>query len=665
MELKGPNPNRIPQDLRGEAAEMAELLFELSKAVRIWRSPDLRTAMDEVDESFQEDAGKAVTLVTGKSLRQIGRYKLRRHVGSGAMGDVYEAHDPQLDRSVAIKVPRCDRDVRNRSLFTERFIREARAAAAVRHAHICPIYDAGQTDGQPWVVMAFVDGQSLDAVLANGRIDDTRQAVQIAIHIAEALSAIHQHGIIHRDLKPGNILIDRDQQALLTDFGLALSEMNIGRITCDGVIVGTPVYMSPEQAAGENSKLTPASDIYSLGAVLYEMLTGQAPFRAPLPELLRKIMLHPVPPVASLVPEIDPVLAAIVEKSLAKAPEDRFVTATAFVEALRSWIGSVSSDIAIPAPALSSSVVPVTTQKASPATRRTLLLVAATLVALTLLIRMSPSLVSNTNTAAAGTGTTTEQDPQFTAASRTKGSLKEVPEKPQVLTGKLKISISSDPEKGPVTKSRLSATERGALPLVSGELLQFEVELNQPAYIYLLWVNPDGTTSPLFPWDAEHHKGWDAPILVEGKTAADRLICPDNTTRGFEAGDPVGLQTVVLLARRTPLEEGIRLGELLKALPSTPALQTEFASGPILRGVVTGQTKSTEDPQYDALKSRLSAHFELISVVSFPQVSASANSASEASARTISHREIAKLAILFPETSNAILLESLPRRFQQ
>src|SRR5262249_36535156 len=156
----------------------------------------------------------------------------------------------------------------------QRFRREARAAAQVWHPHVCPIFDVGEHEGQPFVVMACVEGQSLAKRLGeNGRYEDVREAVAGGRPILGAPEALHSHGIIHRDLKPGNILIEPGGRAILTDFGLARPEGDAEHLTSEGAIVGTPAYMAPEQAAGQSERIGPWTDLYSLGVVLYRMLT--------------------------------------------------------------------------------------------------------------------------------------------------------------------------------------------------------------------------------------------------------------------------------------------------------------------------------------------------------------------------------------------------------
>src|SRR5579884_3565328 len=247
---------------------------------------------------------------------RIGRYHILQRLGAGGMGTVYKAHDPQLDRLVALKVPRFDWSPQDRSKRLQRFQREARAAAQVWHPHVCPIYDVGEQEGQPYVVMAYIEGQSLAERLATvGRYEDTSQAVALVRQVLDALAALHARCIIHRDLKPGNILIDASGRAILTDFGLARPEEEGEHLTSEGVVVGTPAYMAPEQAAGQYQSLGPWTDLYGLGVVLYQMLTGKLPFEGPPLQVLARIVHETPPPLRHWRPELSLVLDVVVCKA--------------------------------------------------------------------------------------------------------------------------------------------------------------------------------------------------------------------------------------------------------------------------------------------------------------------------------------------------------------
>jgi hypothetical protein len=266
---------------------------------------------------------------------KIGRYLILGRLGAGGMGTVYKAQDPHLDRIVALKVPRIDTSTQDRAKRVERFQREARSAAQVWHPHVCPTYDVGEHDGQPYVVMAFVQGQSLAERLARqGRFEDVGEAITLILQVLDALAAVHGHGIVHRDLKPSNILLDAAGRAVLTDFGLARPDQDAERLTSEGVIVGTPAYMAPEQAAGQSERVGPWTDLYSLGVVLFEMLTGRLPFEGAALAVLNKILHEPAPPLSRLRPYLDPRLETVLRKALDKNPEARFQTAGQFRDAL-------------------------------------------------------------------------------------------------------------------------------------------------------------------------------------------------------------------------------------------------------------------------------------------------------------------------------------------
>ena len=260
-----------------------------------------------------------------------GRYRLERQLGQGGMATVYLARDLKHDRDVALKLLRPELAS---SIGPERFQREIRLAAQLSHPHILPLFDSGDIDGLFYYVMPCVSGQSLRDRLANERMLPVAEAVRIAREVAGALDHAHRHGIVHRDIKPENIMF-QDGHALVADFGIgkALSSVPSHTLTEEGMSIGTPAYMSPEQAAGES--VDGRSDIYSLGCVLYEMLVGEAPFTGPsIQAVIAKRFIQTPADVAGLREGIPGPVARTVQRALARAPVDRIDTAATFATML-------------------------------------------------------------------------------------------------------------------------------------------------------------------------------------------------------------------------------------------------------------------------------------------------------------------------------------------
>jgi class 3 adenylate cyclase len=269
------------------------------------------------------------------SPEQVGRYCIRRLLGRGGMGTVYLAHDTRLDRDVALKVPH--REVAADPLALERFYREARAAAHLHHPNICQIYDVDQADGVHYLTMAFVEGRALSDLVPTFP-DRPREAAALVRTLALAVAEAHARGVVHRDLKPANVLIDGRGEPVVMDFGLARRVEVDAALSREGMILGTPAYMSPEQAAGDLAAVGPASDVYSLGVILYELLTGQLPFRGKVTAVLAQVLRDEPPPPSRSRADLDPRLEAVCLQALAKDPARRPAGMLALADLLTAYL---------------------------------------------------------------------------------------------------------------------------------------------------------------------------------------------------------------------------------------------------------------------------------------------------------------------------------------
>ncbi|HEX3735572.1 MAG TPA: PASTA domain-containing protein [Solirubrobacterales bacterium] len=256
-----------------------------------------------------------------------GRYRVLRRLGSGGMADVWLAEDAHLQRQVALKV--LHRRFAQDREFVERFRREAEAAARLQHPNIVAVFDRGEFEGTYYIAMQYVDGPTLKALIDSGLTAE--QAVALIRQVLEAARFAHRHGIVHRDLKPQNVIVDGDGKAVVTDFGIARA--GVSEITQTGSVMGTPHYLSPEQAQGFD--VTAVSDLYSIGVLLYEALTGRVPFEADsaVAVAMKQISQTPQRP-SSINPRVSPALDAVVMRALEKEPGERFQSADAFIAAL-------------------------------------------------------------------------------------------------------------------------------------------------------------------------------------------------------------------------------------------------------------------------------------------------------------------------------------------
>jgi len=276
----------------------------------------------------------------GRPLTALGRYRIERELGRGAMGVVYLARDPKINRMLAIKAIALATEFSEFELAgaRERFFREAEMAGRLNHPNIVVIYDAGEDQGLAYIVMEYLRGGHLSDYTSGARMLPTATVLDVTARVADALHYAHRQNVIHRDIKPANIMFDADSNALkITDFGIA--RLTDGGGTKTGIVLGTPSFMSPEQLEGK--RLDGRSDLFSLGVSFYQLTCGQLPFRADsMTALMYKIANEAHTPLAAIRPDLSPAVDRIVNRALAKRPEDRFQTGAEMAQALRACLGS-------------------------------------------------------------------------------------------------------------------------------------------------------------------------------------------------------------------------------------------------------------------------------------------------------------------------------------
>lgn len=342
--------NRALADAPPDGAELKDRFPEIADRIDLQTIADQAAAdgsrsrrsddssADESDRAGHPEPPSGTDSATGLLPgNRFGRYEIRQRIGHGSMGAVYLAWDTRLRREVALKIPHFDRtaDVE----LIEQFRSEAVAMAQVHHPAVCPVFDAFEVDGTFALTMARVDGQHLGDWIAHRRIDQ-QQAAELVLALTRGVDAIHERGVIHRDIKPANVVVNRRGEPVLTDFGLA-QRLDGTQTPRDGErLSGTPAYMAPEQIDGEVAA-DPRSDVYSLGVLLFQMLTGDLPFSGDLKTVLDAVRHQPPPKPSSLRPGLNRTLELICLKALEKQPDDRFGSAEAMAQSLESCVGSL------------------------------------------------------------------------------------------------------------------------------------------------------------------------------------------------------------------------------------------------------------------------------------------------------------------------------------
>ncbi len=592
-------------------------------------SPPVADPPDSPDLGFLEPARAA------GELGRLGEHRILRVLGHGGMGLVLLAEDPGLQRQVAVKVmlPECARGESSR----QRFLREGRAMAALKSDHVVTVHQVGQVGDVPFLAMELLQGETLAARLKRGGQLPWREVVQVGLETAEGLAAAHECGLIHRDVKPANLwLEDRASKGVrvkVLDFGLAHAADGQDQLTQSGTVMGTAGYMAPEQADGQ--PVDSRADLFSLGCVLYHAATGRQPFTGPsVRAILKKVLLDQPPPPARVCSELPVALSELIEQLLAKEPHQRPASARAVIAALQAILRTQPP----PLPALDSQG---TTQSYHAPMSDTPPILPGTATDLSLrsrtpargVIPLVPALLGLV--VLLGGFLAWYLIPRSPAGPRT-GEEAIAPATPvvaeQPLSGELIVSVwTADRTKNGF---RIGSDPR-AVPVREDELLHLEATLNQPAYVYLLWVDGKGQVTPLYPWNGETGNKIVHRTLAAAPPAQEPRAVVQNPRQeyGFWAvDDTIGLDTILLLARKTPLPADVRLAEVVGKVPPAPL-------GPLGEVVVRGldHSRSAEeamleqdrapkeqavliDNQLLDLMTKLKEHFALIRAVQLAHV---------------------------------------------
>ncbi len=533
---------------------------------------------------------------TSEELGRLGRFRLLKLLGEGGMGMVFLAVDPDLDRRVALKVMKPEAAVHEQGRL--RFLREARTAASVEHDNVVAILQVGEDNGVPFLVMPLLKGESLEDRLRRTPKLSPSETARLGREAAEGLAAAHAAGLVHRDIKPSNLWLERlpdgRDRVKVLDFGLARPVENAEHLTRTDALMGTAGYMAPEQALAE--PVDGRADLFSLGCVLYRMCTGQAPFRgATLTAQLLQITSHNPPAPHDVDATVPVAVSDVIMRLLAKARADRPASAREVAESLRAIELALPMTVPptplttppnVPADTVSRRVDPTSPGVAAPPkpprrrwtfTFSLSITLAFCALAAVALWQFYPGRDSSPSgppltTAHPSTDMHTEPSPLILKNEPNlevdvpfvKTAIPEIPPSPTDFLGCIDIVVfdPDDPQ-----RQNMHLNQKGVLPLKPGDRFAVEAEISPPAYLYILWIDADGSVEPIYPW-----RGGDWKDLPPEEKPVEKVRRPSASDRPFGGTFGVkesvqGMETLVMLARKTPLPRGVDLKAELGAVP--------------------------------------------------------------------------------------------------
>lgn len=525
---------------------------------------DTKRDSDSSSVSDSADTGTESELVDPRAPLSLDGFELGECVGVGGIGKVYRAVQKSLNKVVAVKILRNDRLVDHQCI--ERFLREGRDVASLRHPSIVDVHGIGRCRGGGYfLVMDFVEGASLQERIRRGPLS-VEEAVRITIKVAEAIEEANNRGIVHRDLKPSNVLLDNQGQAMVSDFGLAKHFLHDEEtLSSGGQIHGTPQYMAPEQANRDLGKITPATDVYGLGALLYAFLVGKPPIEGSSQiEVLGKIVSghDPLAP-RSLRPEIPKCVESVCLKCLAKNPGDRYRTARQVVDALgaceASRIGADASDSVKGAP-----------RRAGARSRVRHHVWVALAIGGVLVLAGWAAMRFQNGLKTTGTGSSETSSASGNGATARKSSIGEV-------------TWTFDVFRAGHFDRRECLTERPG-PVFTGDHVRMEIEFSRPLHVYVYWVGSEGSVGLIHPTNLEH----DEPV--------SRITIPSERDFGLPIRGPAGTELCVLVLRESRLDKPEGIVSTLEPSQPLPPLETSML---LLDGNPVAQKVSRESPAAD------------------------------------------------------------------